>query len=66
MLSYDDLRPKGIKLTKVSLWRMVKAGRFPKPVKIGNENAWPEPEIDRYLEDLMAARDVAKAADTTA
>jgi prophage regulatory protein len=64
LLLYEDLEPKGIKLTKVSIWRLVKKGKFPRPVKLGQKNAWPEPEIDAFFEQLIAERDaVAEAAE---
>jgi predicted DNA-binding transcriptional regulator AlpA len=62
LLLYSDLASKGIKLTKVSIWRLVKQGRFPRPVKIGQENAWPEPEIDAFFERLIAERDAVAEA----
>jgi hypothetical protein len=32
--------------------RMVNAGRFPKPVRIGQRKAWPEKVIAEFLEKL--------------
>jgi predicted DNA-binding transcriptional regulator AlpA len=60
-LNYDDLRTKGIHVSKPQLWRWIKAGAFPAPFKIGSRNAWLEAEIDRYLSDQAAKRDVAAA-----
>jgi prophage regulatory protein len=35
-----------------SLWRDVRAGRFPKPIRLGpNRVGWDEGEINRWLED---------------
>jgi prophage regulatory protein len=58
MLSDEDLKQKGIKFSRQHRHRLIKAGEFPRPVKLGaNTNAWPEPEIDRYLEQKIAERD---------
>ena len=56
-LDHDDLKAKGIPQGKVQIWRMVKAGKFPAPIKIGCRNAWLEHEIDSYLAKLAAERD---------
>ena len=62
-LSDEDLRERGIKFTRQHRQRLIKAGKFPKPVKVGeNTNAWVEPEIDQYQKDLIAARDAESAA----
>ncbi len=62
MLSYPDLGPeKGIKKSRTQIWRMIKDGKFPKPFKFGSTNAWPEHEIDDYLEKLAAERDQKRA-----
>jgi predicted DNA-binding transcriptional regulator AlpA len=37
--------------------RAVKAGNFPKPVIQGRATKFLEQEIDRYIDDLVAARD---------
>jgi prophage regulatory protein len=62
-LLYDeDLKERGIKLSKVQRWRLTKAGRFPKPIKVGERaNAYIDTEIDAYIESQIAARDSGKA-----
>jgi prophage regulatory protein len=63
MLSKHELEKKGIPFSRQHIHRLVKAGKFPRPVKIGeNTNAWPEPEIEQYLKDRIAARDATSAA----
>ena len=64
LISYDDLGPKkGLNFSKVTLWRMEKAKRFPKRVRIGaSRYGWLEDEIDQYIELLVAARDASEAA----
>jgi prophage regulatory protein len=60
LLGYDDLRARGIKWSRVQIWRAVKAGKFPPPVKLGcttnSTSAWVETEIDAWIARLMAAR----------
>jgi prophage regulatory protein len=59
MLSYADLRDRGIKYSKQHLNRLSKRGLFPRPVKLGagGINTWLEHEIDQYQEDRIKARD---------
>jgi len=57
LIDYDGLKAKGIKSSKTKIWRQVKSGQFPRPVKIGDRNAWVESEIDAYIEALIANRD---------
>ncbi|HXB77795.1 MAG TPA: AlpA family phage regulatory protein [Bradyrhizobium sp.] len=61
LLSREDLAAKGISLNKATIWRKLKAGEFPRPVKVGNRLAWVETEIDDYIKTLIAARDVEAA-----
>jgi len=58
LLDHRDLEEKGIKYSKVQLWRKVKAGTFPAPIKIGAaRNAWLESEIDGWIADRVTERD---------
>ena len=59
VLSFSDLSErKGIVWSRQHLGRMIKAGKFPRPLKIGEATvAWPEEEIDRWLCDRIAERD---------
>jgi prophage regulatory protein len=51
---------KGISFHRSHLFKLVRAGRFPKPVKIGeNRNAWVEAEVDAWIKGRIAARDKA-------
>lgn len=63
MLSLSELKDmKGIKFSRQHLHRLIANGKFPKPVKLGeNTNAWPESEIDQYLKDRITARDSVAA-----
>jgi prophage regulatory protein len=63
-LSYAELAPKGIKYSKPHLWRLIKAKRFPPPVKgLGVENCWAEDQVDKYVAARVAA---ASARETEA
>lgn len=60
-MSYQDLRNRGIRYSKMHLNRLIRAGKFPRAVKLSGcsngENAWLEDEIDRYCADRIAERD---------
>jgi prophage regulatory protein len=46
--------------SRVTIYRAVKEGRFPQPVKLGARSiAWPESEIAEWQEARKAARDQA-------
>ncbi len=63
ILSYDDLKSRGINYSKVHLWRLEKARKFPKRVAItDNRHGWLESEIDDWLFGRVAARDAQNAA----
>jgi predicted DNA-binding transcriptional regulator AlpA len=57
ILSKADLRARGIDLNNSTIWRKTKAGKFPKPVRVGNRNGWLDNEIDEYVQSLIAERD---------
>ena len=61
LLGWDDLRDRGIKDSKPTLYRKIKSGKFPKPVYPGKSPAWPEHEIDAHLLLLIAQRDAGCA-----
>jgi predicted DNA-binding transcriptional regulator AlpA len=56
-----NLRDRGIKFSRQHRDRLIKAGRFPKPVKPGGDrngaNAWVDSEIDAYQQSCVAVRD---------
>jgi prophage regulatory protein len=43
-------------LSDSTVWRMERAGKFPKRIRIGKSCGWFESEILAYLADLGAAR----------
>ena len=64
LIPFDDLKPKkGIPLSKCQLWRLEKAGKFPKRISVSAHRvAWDEQEIDSYIAERAAARDMGVAA----
>ena len=63
ILSLNDLRERGILYSRVHIGRLVKAGRFPAPIKVGqNRIGWIESEIDEWLNAKIAERDAKEAA----
>jgi len=68
-LSFADLRVRGIKYSRCQIWRRVKAGTFPPPVKLSaSRNVWLERDIDAWMAALVAERDegLPGAAQSTA
>ena len=63
ILSLNDLRELGIYYSRVHIYRLVKAGKFPAPIKVGqNRIGWIESEIDEWLNAKIAERDAKEAA----
>lgn len=63
VLSFRDLRDRGIPFTRQHIHKLVKRGEFPSPFKIGaNTNAWNDSEIDQYLKDRFAKRQTKMAS----
>jgi predicted DNA-binding transcriptional regulator AlpA len=61
LLSYPELKSeKGIRYSRVHIGRLVKAKKFPKPLKPSGSptgiNHWDEREIDEFLEARAAER----------
>jgi len=49
---------KSLGISHSTIWRWVRAGRFPKPVRIGQAAiAWPADEILRWIESKKAERE---------
>ena len=52
-----------IPLSDPTIWRLEKAGRFPKRLQLGgNSVGWLEEEIDAWLAERVAARNVRHGA----
>ena len=61
VLLFRDLRPeKGIAFSRQHVFRKVRAGTFPKPIKLGEgeraTNAWLESEVDAWVAERAKAR----------
>jgi predicted DNA-binding transcriptional regulator AlpA len=48
---------KRVGMGRTAVYELIKAGRFPRPVKVGGASAWIDGEITRWIGDLAAARD---------
>ncbi|OBZ96742.1 transcriptional regulator [Pararhizobium polonicum] len=58
LISAEGLKVKGIDFSKTQLWRLTKAGRFPRPVAIGfKRRAWVEAEVDAWIMERIEERD---------
>jgi prophage regulatory protein len=63
LIPYESLKAKCIVYSKPHLWRLEKAGKFPKRVPVGaSRYGYVEDEIDAYIAERIAARDHASAA----
>jgi len=62
LLGWEDLKARGIKDSKPTIYLKIKARRFPVPVHPGKSPAWPEHEIDAYIMSLIAQRDAAEVS----
>lgn len=47
-------------MRRTSIYALIKAGKFPLPVKIGKASAWLDDEITQWIEELKIDREVAK------
>jgi prophage regulatory protein len=57
LLSAEDLWAMGICYSRVQLWKMVKAGLFPTPIKLSKaRNAWVQQEVLDWVEARRAER----------
>jgi prophage regulatory protein len=60
IISSEDLPAKGITFTARYRRRLIEAGKFPKPFRLGERRlAWIEEEIDQWIAARVAARDAA-------
>lgn len=59
----SDLPKYGFSYSLPHLHKLIKAGKFPRPVKgFGKENAWPEEVIVAAVEERISAASEKKAA----
>jgi prophage regulatory protein len=61
LISYEELKLKGIRYSRDHVRRLGQEGKFPRPVHLGGGRrvAFIESEIDEYLAAQIAARDAA-------
>jgi prophage regulatory protein len=63
LIPYESLKAKGVPYSKPHLWRLEKAGKFPRRVPIGaGRYAYVEREIDEHNARLVAERDAGAEA----
>jgi prophage regulatory protein len=64
LLSFPELKTeKGIRFSRQWLAKLVKAGQFPAPVKLGEAtNGYVEAEVDAWIADRINARDAGGVA----
>ena len=56
LLCREDLKARGISYSPAQLYRKIKDGSFPSPVRLGkNRVAWLENEITKWIEAIAAA-----------
>jgi predicted DNA-binding transcriptional regulator AlpA len=63
LLDHDAVNEKTGPRSKIQRWRDIRAGAFPKPVKVGSRNLWPEDEIDNWIAERIRERDAALASE---
>lgn len=62
LIPFEALAAKGIHIGRCQIWRLEKAGKFPKRVPISAaRHAWVEHEIDALIAARIAARQPAAA-----
>jgi hypothetical protein len=57
LLSFNDLRERGWPYSKSHTWRLVRAGKFPAPGKVGfgpnGKNVWEEAVYEAAIKTLL-------------
>lgn len=57
---WEDLRVRwGIKDSKPTIYRKVRAGKFPQPVYIGKAPAWTDEQLAQFIAAAAGASEVA-------
>src|SRR4051812_36369839 len=63
ILSYGDLKTKGIRFSRQWIAKLVAAGKFPRPIQMGAATVgFIEAEVDEWIADRIRERDQAGAA----
>jgi prophage regulatory protein len=62
LIPYEALKLKGIPWSKPHIWRLEKAGKFPRRVPIGaSRYGYVESEVDEHISEKIAQRDAQAA-----
>jgi prophage regulatory protein len=62
VLSYADLKTRGIRFSRQWIVKLIASGRFPKPIKLGQASVgFLEHEINGWIDDRISERDSADA-----
>jgi len=57
-ISFDELKGRGISFSRSWICRLIKQGKFPRPVKLGYLRVgWVEAEVDQWMRDRIKQRD---------
>jgi prophage regulatory protein len=63
VLSYDDLKAKGIRFSRQWIIKLIAAGKFPQSISLGEQSVgFIESEIDGWINDRIQERDQKRAA----
>ena len=54
LLSFHQVQPQ-VQLSRVTIWRWEKEGKFPKHIKLGRSIRWRESDIQNWIDGLKAA-----------
>lgn len=55
LLRYPEVEAR-VRLKRSAIYKLIKAEKFPAPVKQGGASFWFDTDIDAYLERLRSAR----------
>lgn len=53
LLRQDPNGARMVPVSKATVYRMIAAGRFPAPSKLGRRSVWSIEDIDQWLEDWL-------------
>jgi prophage regulatory protein len=63
VLSYGDLKAKGIRFSRQWITKLITAGKFPQSISLGEQSVgFIESEIDAWINDRIRERDQKRAA----
>jgi predicted DNA-binding transcriptional regulator AlpA len=52
-LTFRELKGKGVRESRMTIWRRIKEGTFPKPIVDHRRVYWLESEIDAHVAELV-------------